>query len=257
MKVHLDVPNISDFAFGSYDGIPSKFCCTASTEWVSRIKLSQDNFSDIKTDWFLELREFLKKLSRSTVTLHIGSTDDFHNTFCNSPFSGFFTAVVENVSVHMYTSLDMSPLQYGDIFRIFRPDFITRTEKFCECSVISGESSRQSSLQLVQEALAYSENNQKCSNSMQTVLGLNDLEEVTLELFDESVSEWQAAPMKDLIKAPKARLRFTWGTFTSNDKAESDAVLDTFKGRLHSCFAGNFPYSAFEWFSSRCHGCGD
>ncbi|EYU45743.1 hypothetical protein ABFS82_O000600 [Erythranthe guttata] len=71
IQLFIDAPNIVCFKCNE-SRVPSISFATTSREWKSDISLTPDEFS---SSWFLKIKELLKSLSRSKISLTIGGFD--------------------------------------------------------------------------------------------------------------------------------------------------------------------------------------
>ncbi|KAL8533019.1 hypothetical protein ACS0TY_009323 [Phlomoides rotata] len=197
LGVKFDVPRIRKFTFSGSTSSSLTFK-TTSRNWESSINIC--HFSPMTASWFKQLNEFLKRLSQSKVSLSLeilpeASLD--HDT----SLQGLTKPEVENLMIGGWYSV--RPNTFRTLFQLCRPIYITQYWlPGPECCITNEKRMmRQDSLNT---CIAY----QRVSG------GECDLEEVSVEFYDESVSAW-CPRLFDAWTSPEAdeqrlRLHLTW-----------------------------------------------
>ncbi|KAL3634840.1 hypothetical protein CASFOL_021894 [Castilleja foliolosa] len=194
IKAFIDTPNILYF---EYDGfLPSVKFATTSNEWASHIfvyfKLKHSDKD--ATSWFLKLNNQLKALSQSHITLNLNlSHSMYQKPHINDSYGGFYKpVVVEHFKLcgSLFPPSDTTILD--SVFRICRPRYIHLDEyadqlvKFI-CNLIPKEKG--------------------------SYFWPQDLEEVSIEVWDVKAEEWNCVQTTSLPghpNRPRIRFRLTW-----------------------------------------------
>ncbi|KAL3634871.1 hypothetical protein CASFOL_021925 [Castilleja foliolosa] len=205
MKAFIDTPNILYFKYSdNNDGVlPSIKFTTTSNEWKSKIALwtkllHRDNDA---TPWFLKLNKLLKGLSQSHITLRITLYLIYkvsQKLHINDSYGGLYKpVVVEHLKLRGCHSSYFDPTLLNGFFRICRPRFIHMNlygEFGAKCDFAEYISKL-----LPDETGCY--------------FGLQDLEEVSIEIRDMKAKEWhcvKGTSLPALRSQHKIRFRLTW-----------------------------------------------
>ncbi|KAL8533016.1 hypothetical protein ACS0TY_009320 [Phlomoides rotata] len=194
IRVKFDVPCIRKFTFsGSTSSSISIMFETTSSNWESSIYIYHSFRPPIRASWFLQLNEFLKKLSQSKVSLSLEfllepSLDH------NASLEGLVKPEVENLTISGPYSV--RPPTFHALLQLCRPIYITQYCRLPE-SCITNENRMMHRLGL-NSCIAY----QRMSG------GECDLEEASVEFYDESVSAW--CPTSPEADEQRLRLHLTW-----------------------------------------------
>ncbi|KAL3625802.1 hypothetical protein CASFOL_030359 [Castilleja foliolosa] len=195
--VEFDVPSICEFR---HEGSHIPLVCFKSTSsgyWESHVSIIINCDSPLSTSWFLELNQLLTELSKSKtyLSLDIDLEDSFDYEVVD--FEGLPKPQVENVTVNMdyLPSLSCYAL-FDGLFRLCRPRFITL--------YLLPESSNgaKKNNDFVCKTLAQGMKG-TCSSQSLRMYGLRDLEEVNVEIYDETVPVWKTLSLESLLDASK------------------------------------------------------
>ncbi|KAL3634867.1 hypothetical protein CASFOL_021921 [Castilleja foliolosa] len=213
MKAFIDTPNILYFKYSdNNDGVlPSIKFRTTSNEWKSKIALRTKllHSDNDATSWFLKLNKLLKGLSQSHITLRItlylnSISNVYQKLHINDSYGGLYKpVVVEHLKLRgCHLSYFDSTILNG-FFRICRPRFIQMDlyGKFgAKCDFAEYISKL-----LPDETGCY--------------FGLQDLEEVSIEIRGMKAKEWhcvKGTSLPALRSQHKIRFRLTWKEQLSN-----------------------------------------
>ncbi|KAK4405637.1 putative F-box/LRR-repeat protein [Sesamum angolense] len=184
LRGKFDVPNIRKFSF-SGSSIPSLSFTTASRDWESDISLSCSRYH-LGVPWFLELKKLLTKLSQSKISLNIWFLLE-KRIDC----MGFLTCggrIINEFTICIALLLD-------GLFWSFHPKVITLS-----WFPRSLNEPNNTLVELLCKKLIRQESESSCSQN-QSVLDLHDLEDVNVEIREDSRSEWRPLPWKALLDA--------------------------------------------------------
>ncbi|KAK6123066.1 hypothetical protein DH2020_043185 [Rehmannia glutinosa] len=177
IKAAIDATHILYFEFRS-DFLPSISFKTTSSEWKSDIRLSYSLDTDNDaSSWFLKLNEILKALSHSEISLRISPL-----VVPDTIYGGFHKAVlVENLCLRGQYSYSSVTTFLNGLFRICHPRYIgeylcadPQAEQIIEDKQFIGFLCK--ILLMERERRHY--------------LWQQDLEEVSLEAFDNNGKQW-------------------------------------------------------------------
>ncbi|KAK6161542.1 hypothetical protein DH2020_004923 [Rehmannia glutinosa] len=207
IKATVDAPNIRMFKYEG-DNIPQSITfTTTSSEWKSNIILwSYSDFDYHASSWFHKLHELLMALSQSEISLKMPQ-ERRRNQKIEDPLSlvptdinnyggGFYKpVVVENLSVRGYYPYSSFPGFLRCLFRICRPRYIS------QCLYLDAHSEwEREEKQLTEFLLVIL----LIKKNMRQYVWLQDLEEVSMEEFDENGQELHPLDMINV------RLRLKW-----------------------------------------------
>ncbi|KAL3634935.1 hypothetical protein CASFOL_021989 [Castilleja foliolosa] len=196
IKAFIDTPNILYFAYSGQGFLPSIKFTTISNEWKSQISLSyklkrSDNDA---SSWFLKLNELLKALSQSHITLNLICRNN-EKMHIKDSYGGFYKlVVVEQLKLSGDFSSYFNPATLSCFFRIFRPRYMHMENglgKFNLAEYIS----------------------KLTPDKTGRYFWLQDLEEVSIEVWDMKAKEWncvQWTSLHALCSQQKFRFRLTW-----------------------------------------------
>ncbi|KAK6161544.1 hypothetical protein DH2020_004925 [Rehmannia glutinosa] len=210
-KVKFDVPNIHEFKF-SGSTFPFVYFSSVSREWLSEISIWH-SCQHLGASWFLKLKRFLTRLSQSKISLsilffsemHIGNVEDIR---------GLPRPVVENLMLSIHSSSSVCSALLDGLFWSFRPKVITQ---YLFPRPHIAEKANNEYLELLTKTLIQ-EVSQDCGIPDRNLFALRDLEEVRVEIFEDSLREWGPLPWKTLLDAStslenrrKIRFQLRWG----------------------------------------------
>ncbi|KAL3635003.1 hypothetical protein CASFOL_022057 [Castilleja foliolosa] len=194
IKAFIDTPNLLYFEYSGDGFLPSiKFMAT-SNEWKSQISLCyklkpSDNDA---TSWFFKLNKLLKALSQSHITLKLNAYN-YQKLHINDSLGGFYKpVVVKHLKLRGDFSSSSDPTKLNYFFRICRPRYIHMDQYVNEvvefiCNLIPDE--------------------------IGCYYWLQDLEEVSIEVWDIKTEEWNCVERTSLPPLPskqQIRFRLTW-----------------------------------------------
>ncbi|GFP90653.1 putative F-box/LRR-repeat protein at3g18150 [Phtheirospermum japonicum] len=203
LRVKFDVPSIRRF---TYDGrvIPLLSFKSTSREWESRVSIVR--YNDLGSLWFRRLSKFLTKLRRSKIHLSLNVSVWRSFDYEAGEVQGLRRPRVENLTI------DLADLPYLNCYALFdglfqmcRPKFIT--QYLHHKSRVDGKEKREYFL-----CKAFLGRGGNESHFM--YYGLEDLEEVNVEIWDEVVAVWRHVPLEYLLDAStnattdKRKIRF-------------------------------------------------
>ncbi|KAL0388711.1 UNVERIFIED_CONTAM: hypothetical protein Sradi_2752900 [Sesamum radiatum] len=204
LRGKFDVPNIRKFSF-SGSSIPSLSFTTASRDWESDISLSCSRYH-LGVPWFLELKKLLTKLSQSKISLNIWFLLE-KRIDCMGDNQGLPMPVVENLILSMNSRSAVGSALLDGLFWSFHPKVITLS-----WFPRSLNEPNNTLVELLCKKLILQESESSCSQN-QSVLDLHELEDVNVEIREDSRSEWRPLPWKALLDAStslekKKKVRF-------------------------------------------------
>ncbi|KAL8471509.1 hypothetical protein ACS0TY_028958 [Phlomoides rotata] len=204
-ELHIDVPIIRKFKFSGCD-IPSLNLKTTSGEWDSDISIMlKSRLSEIS--WFLDLREFLHKLSSSKISLNL-NTNMIHHDIRNRDIIGLPKppVVVDSLTLTDALKSRRHHALLDGLFRCCRPSFVN------SYLLPSGSMYRHANNRFTRLLCKTKEIGEK-----QSISALRDLKEVTVKFFkDEGCCP---LPYKTMSRASKysrnttvkVSLQLKWG----------------------------------------------
>ncbi|KAL3640867.1 hypothetical protein CASFOL_015835 [Castilleja foliolosa] len=213
-RVEFDVPSIKKFTLrrsGINHSVFPLVCfkSTSSKYWESHVSIK--SYDPLKTSLFLELNQLLNELSQSKIylSLDFGSRDSFDYEV--GDIEGLPKPQVENVTVDIkYLSSLSCYALFDGLFWLCRPRFITQS-LLPEWSIDAKKNNDFVCKTLVQGMKG------TCSFQSLYKYGLCDLEEVNVEIYDETVPVWRPLPLesflgpsKRLVEEQKIRFHMKW-----------------------------------------------
>ncbi|KAK4425778.1 putative F-box/LRR-repeat protein [Sesamum alatum] len=204
LRGKFDVPNIRKFSF-SGSTIPSLSFTTASSDWESDISISCSRYH-LGVPWFLELKKFLTKLSQSKISLNLWFLLE-KRIDCMGDNQGLHMPTVENLILSMNSLSAVCSALLDGLFWSFRPKVVTLS-----WFPRSLNEPNNNLIELLCKKLIQQESGSSCSQNL-SVLDLRGLEEVNVEIREDSRSEWRPLPWKALLDAStspekKKKVRF-------------------------------------------------
>ncbi|KAL8518710.1 hypothetical protein ACS0TY_009888 [Phlomoides rotata] len=204
LRMKFDVPCIRNFTFYGSCSSALTFKTTSRSNWDASIHIYH-YFPPIGDSWFLQLNEFLKKLSQSKVslTLQIMSKANLDYAF---DLQGLTKPQVENLTISGPHSV--SPATFHTLFQLCRPIYITQYW-LPEFSNINGKKRFNDFMEFVYKRMIHQIGFNSCIAYQRMLSGGEcDLEEVSVEFYDESVSAW--CPTSPEADEQRLRLHLTW-----------------------------------------------
>ncbi|KAL3634862.1 hypothetical protein CASFOL_021916 [Castilleja foliolosa] len=200
IKAFIDTPNLRYFGFSDDDGfLPSIKLTTTSNEWASHISLGYklEPSDNDATSWFLKLNKLLETLSQSHITLNLICSNNEKMNIKDSD-GGFYKAVlVEHLKLWEDFSSSSDPAILNCFLRICRPRYI-HIDQNCDW---------QAKCNLVEYI-------SKLPNEKGCYFWLQDLEEVSIEVWDEKAKEWHCVKETSFpalrFFEHQIRFRLTW-----------------------------------------------
>ncbi|KAK6130431.1 hypothetical protein DH2020_035841 [Rehmannia glutinosa] len=200
-KATFDVPSIRKFKL-SGSSFPNLSFTPLSREWVSEISIKCSCFL-LSASWLLKLGKFLTKLSPSKISLsivfflemkidNVGDIQDLPKP------------VVENLMLSIHSSSSVCSALLDGLFWSCRPRVIT--QYWFPRSYIA-EKANNELLELLCKTLIRQER-ENCCIPNQNIISLRDLEEVNVEIFEETLGVWRCLLWETLLDAsssPEAR----------------------------------------------------
>ncbi|KAG8370075.1 hypothetical protein BUALT_Bualt14G0079900 [Buddleja alternifolia] len=192
MWMKFDAPNICKLIFSGK--------CFSRLSFTSALKECESHISilcssnHVKASWFRELKRFLTRLTPSIVTLSLG--------FFREPILGFIREqqighlgemegltrpVLENLILSGHSESPIWSAFLDGLFWSCRPKVIT-VNGFPGSQVL--EKAHNELVELLWKRLIQ-QVNEKCCVPNQNVFGQHGLEEVNMEYFEESLTEWK------------------------------------------------------------------
>lgn len=214
LRAKFDVPSIRRFSF-SGSKVPSLSFERAYREWKSEISITWKRFN---TKWFLKLNKFLGDLSQSAITLSLVTGAVSLENFVFPEDVGSAKPVVENLMMGAASSVSSSILD--GLFWSFHPKSIYQFWM----PKSRAEDKENDLLELLCKTLVQEGSESGCIPNRNTRV-LLDLEEVNVDLLEESLGRFQPLPWKALLDASASpenrrviRFRLQWGTGGSTIK---------------------------------------
>ncbi|KAH6769812.1 hypothetical protein C2S52_014615 [Perilla frutescens var. hirtella] len=216
LRAKFDVPNIRKFRF-SGSNVPSLSFERPSRECKFEISIAWKRF---RTSWFLKLSKFLGELSQSilSLTLIIGTVLSESLDFTKDV--GLPKPVVENLMVEVASSVSSSLLD--GLFWCFHPKSIYQCWMPKSCT---GEKGNNDLLELLCKTLIQEGSEGYCCIPNRNMSALHDLEEVNVDILEDSLGEFRPLPWKMLLDAsasPERRrailFNLKWGIDASTIK---------------------------------------
>ncbi|KAL3634816.1 hypothetical protein CASFOL_021870 [Castilleja foliolosa] len=201
IKAFIDTPNILYFEYSGYGFLPLIKFTTTSHEWASDISVwyklkPSDNDSTI---WFLKLNKLLEALSQSHITLHL-IPNKYKKLHINDSYGCFYEpVVVEHLRLSGYFPFSIIRAILICYFRVCRPRYISMDQHTNELS----------------QFICYLIPN----NTGWGYSWLQDLEEVSVEVYDYKAEKWNCFRGTILPELPipqRYRFRLTWREQLSN-----------------------------------------
>ncbi|KAG8370079.1 hypothetical protein BUALT_Bualt14G0080300 [Buddleja alternifolia] len=218
-KAKFEVPSICKFKFSAFN-IPSLSFMTPSREFESYISLRFTCWSlGVRDCWFLALKKFLTELSSSRISLKIMIISERVNP-CLGDNRGFPIPVVENLIVNVFLSSWLNADVLEGVFRSCRPKFVTVYDdddilkrKLLGHEFITRHDNEHLRIRKLLCKLLVQQASQDWSYSAREFSYMNDLEEVNVESFEETLKKWRPLPWQALldfskIQENKEQLRF-------------------------------------------------
>ncbi|KAL3634926.1 hypothetical protein CASFOL_021980 [Castilleja foliolosa] len=195
INAFIDTPNILYFEYSDDAFLPSIKFATTSNDWKSEISLRQLYFDKDATSWFLRLNKLLKALSQSHITLKMICSDKENRQIKDSDGGLYKPVVVDHLT--FLECLPTDPAIVNCFLRICRPWYI-HMDRYCDwrakCNLVKYIS------KLPDETGCY--------------FWLQDLEEVSIEVWDIEAKDWnsvQRTSLQALYNSQhQIRLRLTW-----------------------------------------------
>ncbi|KAL3634893.1 hypothetical protein CASFOL_021947 [Castilleja foliolosa] len=198
IKAFIDTPNIIYFEYSGDGFLPSIEFATTSNEWNSQITLCyklEHSDSDAMS-WFLELNKLLKALSQSHITLNLNL---FHSKYpklhIDDSYGNFIKpVVVEHLNLSGCFSSSSDPAIVNCFLRICRPRYMD----------MYGD---------VRANCNLAEYISKLIPDETGCFWLQDLEEVSIEVWNEKANEWRCIKgtiLHALRIKQQIRFRLTW-----------------------------------------------
>ncbi|KAL3634860.1 hypothetical protein CASFOL_021914 [Castilleja foliolosa] len=194
IKAFIDTPNILYFEYSGHGFLPSIKFTTTSNEWKSQITLCYrlEPSDNDATSWFLKLNKLLNALSQSHITLTLAPYE-YKKLHINDSYGGFYKpVVVEHLKLWGCSCLD--PAILNCFFKIFRPCYIQMGN-----GLIKFNLAEYISKLIPDETVRY--------------FWLQDLEEVSIEVWKKKAKEWHCVEMTSLpalCSQQQIRFRLTW-----------------------------------------------
>ncbi|KAL3634518.1 hypothetical protein CASFOL_021572 [Castilleja foliolosa] len=190
----IDTPNILYFEYSSYGFLPSIEFATTSNDWKSEIFLRYF-FDEDATSWFLKLNKLLKALSQSHITLKIICSNNENHQIKDSDGGLYKPVVVDHLT--FLECLPTDPAILHCFLRICRPWYI-HMDRHCDwrakCNLVEYIS--------------------KLPDETGSYFWLQDLKEVSIEVWDIVAKEWNSVQRTSLQarynSQHQIRLRLTW-----------------------------------------------
>ncbi|KAG8370078.1 hypothetical protein BUALT_Bualt14G0080200 [Buddleja alternifolia] len=191
-KAKFEVSRICKFKFTG-SSIPSLSFMTPSREYESYISFTFTSRDNVLGDcWFYDLKKFLTELSPSRISLSITMFLD-KSKYCVGNDGGHPIPVVENLMIKIHPSAWLWSAVFDDVFWSCRPKFIT----FCD----DDDDEYIFKTGMVLCTFLVPQASQDCSGKFSY---MNDLEEVNVEFFEETLKEWQPLlPWKVFLSSSK------------------------------------------------------
>ncbi|KAL3634815.1 hypothetical protein CASFOL_021869 [Castilleja foliolosa] len=195
MKAFIDTPNILYFEYFGHGFLPSIKFMSTSNEWASHISVwyklkPSDNDA---TSWFLELNKLLKALSQSHITLNL-IPNKYKKLHINDSYGGFDKpVVVKHLLLLGYYPSSFLRAILNCYFRVCRPRYIHMDQYADELAEFI--------CHLIPNNVGW------CYSWLQ------DLEEVSVEVWDYKAEEWncfQGITLPALPNSQRFRFRLTW-----------------------------------------------
>ncbi|KAL3634889.1 hypothetical protein CASFOL_021943 [Castilleja foliolosa] len=199
IKAFIDTPNILYFEYLGRDFLPSIKFTTTSNEWKSQIALwyKLEQSDDDATSWSSKLNKLLKALSQSHIILHI-TLDLYHKLQINDSIGGLYKpVVVEHLKLWGCNSSYFDPTILNCFFRICRP-------RFMHIDMYSNVQAKRNLIEYVTKLIP---------DETGYYFGLQDLEEVSTEVFDMKAREWHCVKWTSspaLCLEQPIRFQLTW-----------------------------------------------
>ncbi|GFP90319.1 F-box/LRR-repeat protein at4g14096 [Phtheirospermum japonicum] len=195
----FDVPNMQKFKFSGSIFPFLAFSTLSSSEWLSEISI-RCMCHHLGGSFFLKLKRFLTKLSTSKIYLSIVFPLEME-IYSVGDLRGLPRPVVENLMLSVNSSSSVRCAVLDGLFRSFRPKVIN--QYWFPRSYVA-EKANNELLELLCRTLM-----QQASRDCCIYFGLSDLEEVNVEIFEETVREWGPLPWKTLLDASTTSPEYT------------------------------------------------
>ncbi|KAL3634902.1 hypothetical protein CASFOL_021956 [Castilleja foliolosa] len=199
IKAFIDTPNILYFEYSGRDFLPSIEFATTSNEWASHISVwyKLERSDNDATSWFLKLNKLLIALSQSHITLKIirSNNDTLH--IKDSDGRLYKPVVLDHLRLLECLPSSSDPAILNCFLRICRPWYIYVD--------LYGD---------VRAKCNFAEYISKLIPDETGCFWLQDLEEVSIEVWDIKAEEWNCVELTSLQamhnNQHQIRFRLTW-----------------------------------------------
>ncbi|KAL8524750.1 hypothetical protein ACS0TY_014384 [Phlomoides rotata] len=204
----LNFPSIRKFSF-SGSSIPNFSIVTSSTKWESDISITCPG-TPLGAQWFHTLKLLLRKLTPSKVSLSLNIGFFLESSF---DYTGVVQSLSKPVVENLTLTMDVPPLVCSalleGVFWSCCPKQITQYWLPKSCL---GRNANRDFLEVLCKSLIQEVSENVCVPN-RIMFGLLDLEEVNVEIFEDSLSEWWLLHWKTLLDASafpehKRKIRF-------------------------------------------------
>ncbi|KAL3634822.1 hypothetical protein CASFOL_021876 [Castilleja foliolosa] len=201
IKASIDTPNILYFEYTGDGFLPSIKFTPTSNEWASHIsvwyKLKRSDKD--ATSWFLKLNKLLEALSQSHITLEVDGSNSKKLHIKDSYARFYKPVVVKHLKLSGCFLSSSDPTNLNCFLRICRPRYIH----------MDRNNDWQAKCNLVEYISKLIPDEKGC------YFWLQDLEEVTFEVWDTKAGEWNCVQLTSLQALccniqHQIRFRLTW-----------------------------------------------
>ncbi|KAL3613179.1 hypothetical protein CASFOL_042965 [Castilleja foliolosa] len=199
IKAFIDTPNILYFEYSGHDFLPSIEFATTSNKWESHISVwyKLERPDNDATSWFLKLNKLLNALSQSRITLKIIRSNNDNLHIKDSDGCPYKPVVVDHLRLLECLPSSSDPAILNCFLRICRPWYIHIG--------LYGD---------VRAKCNFAEYISKLIPDETGCLWLQDLEEVSIEVWDTKKEEWNCVQLTSLQamcnSQHQIRFRLTW-----------------------------------------------
>ncbi|KAL3634920.1 hypothetical protein CASFOL_021974 [Castilleja foliolosa] len=199
IKAFIDTPNILYFEYSGRDFLPSIEFATTSNEWASHISVwyKLERPDNDATSWFLKLNKLLNALSQSRITLKIIPSNNDNLQIKDSDGCLYNPVVVDHLRLLECFPSSSDPAILNCFLRICRPWYIHIG--------LYGD---------VRAKCNFAEYISKLIPDETGCLWLQDLEKVSIEVWDTKTEEWNCVQLTSLLAMSNTqhqiRFRLTW-----------------------------------------------
>ncbi|KAL6573782.1 hypothetical protein OROHE_002241 [Orobanche hederae] len=208
-RVKFDVPRIRKLSYSGSDIPLLSFKAATTSNWASHICIER-GFAP-SAAWFLRLSKLLKSLSLSKVSLSLIILSERRSDY-TAKFQGLHNKPkVENLTIYGHYSV--CPAFFYSLFRCCHPIYVTQ---YWSPKLLRDGKEENDFMEFVCRRMMQQVILNCCIAYQRTTVGECDLEEVSVEFYDESVSGWRPRVLDTSTSLGdadehKIRLHLRWG----------------------------------------------